>query len=127
VKGESKKRKLRANTNLFINIVNEKTRVSNGRMCRMLDAAHRLIQDQGLEDRRVRCMCPPCYYSERGGVVCHAFTRWECAICAAIGEHPNTRVPLLCLTCASRYGLCVVCMADMGLETRTKEHKRRTK
>lgn len=126
MKSEPKKRKLRANTNLFINIVNEKTRVANGRLSRMFDAAHRLIQDQGLEDRRVRCMCPPCYYSERG-VVCHAFTRWSCALCAAIGEHPNTRVPLLCMSCASIHRLCVVCMADMGLETRTKDHKRMAK
>lgn len=128
MKSKKLKRKTRqTNTHVFISMVNEKTRAAQRRLDSMRAEALRLVEDQGAEERIRKCMCQACYYgAARGYMVGRAFTRWKCAVCFAIHEHPNTRAPILCTSCASKHALCSTCGADMDMQVRTKECKRRT-
>lgn len=124
---KERSRRRGTSTNVFISAVNEKTSISIRRLESMRTEALRLIEDQGAEERIRKCMCIACYYgAARGYMVGHAFTRWKCVICFGIHEHPNTHVPVLCTSCASKHALCSTCMADMDMEIRTKEYKRKT-
>lgn len=124
---KERSRRRGTSTNVFISAVNEKTSISIRRLESMRAEALRLIEDQGAEERIQKCMCIACYYgAARGYMVGHAFTRWSCVVCHAVNEHPNTRVPVVCLSCAAKNRICSTCMADMRMEMRTKEKKNGT-
>lgn len=101
--------------------VNEATWRANHRKDLVLSRAVRVLADPEREKRREAGLCLSCCYVREPRLAGQAFTGWACRICEQPqGHHPNTAVPLLCLECAHKFGLCVECMADDELRPRRK-------
>jgi hypothetical protein len=74
--------------------------------------------DPRKKDRLAKHECRLCFYSSR--VSTCAFTRWACAFCGSVAEHPNGSPPVVCKDCAKTAKICVQCGADIDCVDRRK-------
>lgn len=64
-------------------------------------------------------VCPVCYYlvHRMSG---QGFTEWFCKSCGVQNLHHTTAVPMYCIPCSKRFGVCVRCGSDLELRNRRK-------
>ncbi|WP_336770416.1 hypothetical protein [Bacillus bombysepticus] len=79
---------------------------------RQKKAIEQYEQDEQKEIRLSERECKTCFYLRKGGAL-QAFTPYECSICDAKNQHPNSRVPKYCTECADKLHICVRCGAEV--------------
>ncbi|HET9045065.1 MAG TPA: hypothetical protein VFN70_18045 [Burkholderiales bacterium] len=102
-------------------LVNSATDRARHRIDLITSRALRITLDAEMPKRHAAGECRHCFYIGDGRICGQAFTEWTCTMCETPQEAwPNTGTPQLCLSCATRYGLCRNCLADDGLRSRRR-------
>jgi len=81
-----------------------------------LERAEKLKNDPDKINRKAKCKCKYCYYSERWGGA--AMTDSKCEICDSEMSFGSTATDKICMDCAKKYKLCKQCASDVDLRNR---------
>lgn len=95
-----------------------KIRVATRAAIRRFEKAKLMVDDPNKKERQEKQLCISCYYSDRIGGQCIAYSR--CGICSIGMSFPSTVTDIICKGCAINNGLCKCCGADIDLKERTK-------
>lgn len=99
--------------------VREATRRSSFHVQSVVKRAIKAGGDTQKSARLSRLQCPACFYL-RNPVSGNSFAPYVCEGCGQEHQHHNTAVPRLCRECASTFGACRSCGADLELRDRKK-------
>ena len=77
----------------------------------------RRFQADAQRDQRLQAReCPTCWYLA-SRIAGQAFTEYHCRRCEQPAQHPNTRIPRLCRSCAEAINACQHCGGDLNSPT----------
>lgn len=82
--------------------------------------AERAFADLDRKERVEACECRWCFYGVGARLAGQAFTHRDCESCGTNVTYSTTASNPLCIECARKLGLCVVCCADIDLVDRRK-------
>lgn len=91
---------------------------ANGYVNSMKSSVANFDNDPERDKRLSESRCVVCFY-ERFAAHATACSR-QCGLCDEKLSVGNSRVPVLCVACATKNGLCAMCGGDMELKHRRK-------